>query len=111
MELRATMELGGGRGSQLGEEDSPYMVIEQIQPVSTYSARDKRYYRTQQAVLPHEPTVLPQGPAVLPRPRQELAQACSIGAEGGSAAGAVVPLPLAVLPQGRVGLYWEGTDI
>ena len=105
------MELGDRRGSQLGEEDSPYIVIEQIQPLSTYSARDERYYRTKQAVLPHEPTVLPQGPAELPLPRQELAQACSIGAEGGRIAGAVLPLPLAVLPQGRVGLDWEGTDI
>ena len=105
------MELGGERGGQLGEEDSPYIVIEQIQPLSTYSARDEWYYRTRQAVLPHEPAVLPQGPVVLPLPRQELAQACSIGAEGGSATGALLPLPLAVLPQGRVGLDWEGTDI
>ena len=45
MELRATMELGGGRGSQLEEEDTPYIVGEQIQPLSTNSACAARYYR------------------------------------------------------------------
>ena len=74
MELRATMDLGGERGGQLGEEDSPFIVKEQIQPLSTYSARDEWYYRTQQAVLPHEPTVLLQGPAVLLLPWQKLGQ-------------------------------------
>ena len=64
------MELGDGRGSQLGEEDSPYIVQEQIQPLSTNSARDERYYRTWQAVLPHGTTVLPQGTAVLPLAQQ-----------------------------------------
>ena len=44
MELGATMELRDGRGSQLGEEDSLYIVEEQIQPLSTNSACDKRYY-------------------------------------------------------------------
>ena len=39
------MELGKGRGSQLGEEDPPYIVRGQIQPLPTYSARDMRYYR------------------------------------------------------------------
>ena len=72
MELGATMELRDGRGGQLEEEDTPYIVERQIQPLSTYSARDEWYYRTRQAVLPHEPTVLPQGPAELPLPRQEL---------------------------------------
>ena len=52
MELGATMELRGGRGSQLEEEDTPYIVEKQIQLLSTnqpatYSttAQDKRYYR------------------------------------------------------------------
>ena len=45
MELRATMELGDGRGSQLGEEDSPFIVKEQIQPLSTNSACDMRFSR------------------------------------------------------------------
>ena len=45
MELGATMEHGGGRGSQLEEEDTPYIVEEQIQPLSTNSACDARYYR------------------------------------------------------------------
>ena len=74
MELRATMELGGGRGSQLEEEDTPYIVEEQIQPLSTNSACEARYYRTGDAVVPHGYTVLPQGTAVLPavqqRPKQ-----------------------------------------
>ena len=46
MELGATMELGGGRDSQLEEEDTPYIVEEQIQPLSTNSACATRYYRT-----------------------------------------------------------------
>ena len=45
MELRATMELGDGRGRQLGEEDSSYIEIGQIQPLPIYSASDMRYYR------------------------------------------------------------------
>ena len=51
MELGATMELGGGRGGQLGEEDTPFIVEEQIQPLSTQPATRgttapyKRYYR------------------------------------------------------------------
>ena len=66
MELRASMELGDGRGSQLGEEDTHFIVEEQIQPLSTNSACDARYYHTIQAVLPHGPAVLPRGTAVLP---------------------------------------------
>ena len=46
MELGETMELGDGIGSQLGEEDTPYIVEEQIQPLSTNSACAARYYRT-----------------------------------------------------------------
>ena len=79
MELGATMELWGGRGGQLEEEDTPYIVEEQIQPLSTNPACVARYYRARAAVLL-------QGHAVL-------------------------PLPLAVLPQGRTSLGWEGTDI
>ena len=60
------MELGDGRGGQLGEEDSPYIVQEQIQPLSTNSACEELYYRTRQAVLLQEIVVLPQGIAVLP---------------------------------------------
>ena len=66
MELRATMELGGGRGGQLEEEDTPYIVEEQIQPLSTNSACDARYYRTGDTVLPLGHTILPQHTAVLP---------------------------------------------
>ena len=40
------MELREGRGSQLGEEDPPYIVRGKIQPLPIYSARDMRYYRT-----------------------------------------------------------------
>ena len=39
------MELGGGRGGQLEEEDTPYIVEEQIQPLSTNAACAARYYR------------------------------------------------------------------
>ena len=66
MELRAIMELRDGRGSQLGEEDSPFIVKRKIQPLSTYLARDVWYYRTRHAVLPQGPAVLPHGIAVLP---------------------------------------------
>ena len=108
MELGATMELRDGRGSQLEEEDTPYIVERQIQPLSTYSARDLRYYRSRQAVLPQGLTVLPRWTAVLPLQRQGLVQARAAKAESGTAADAVLPLPLAVLPQGRIGLAWEG---
>ena len=74
MELRETMELRDGRGSPLGEEDSPYIVIGQIQPLSTYPAYDERYYRTRQGVLPQGPAVLPLGSMVLPLARNELDQ-------------------------------------
>ena len=45
MKLGTTMELGGRRGGQLEEEDTPYIVEEQIQPLSTNSAYTARYYR------------------------------------------------------------------
>ena len=70
MELRATMELGVEEVSQLGEEDSPFIVEEQIQPLSTNSACDAWYYRTGDAVLPSGPTVLLRGTAVLPPTQQ-----------------------------------------
>ena len=108
MELGATMELRDGRGRQLGEEDSPFIVKEQIQPLSTYSARDLRYYRSKHVLLPQGLMVLPRWTAVLPLLRLELVQARAAKAEGGTAAGAVLPLPLAVLSQGQIGLAWEG---
>ena len=53
MELGATMELGDGRGSQLGEEDTPFIVKGQFQPLPTTqpvtrgtTAPQERYYRT-----------------------------------------------------------------
>ena len=101
MELGATMELGNGRGSQLGEEDTPYIVEGQIQPLSTNSACVARYYRIGDAVLPHGHTILPQGHAVLPPEQQKPGQPKCTEAEGSRTAGAVLPLPLAVLPQGR----------
>ena len=57
-----------------------------------------------QVVLPHGHAVLPRETAVLPLQRQELEQARSSEAENGTSASAVLPLPLAVLPQGRIGL-------
>ena len=95
------MELGGGRGGQLEEEDTPYIVGEQIQPLSTNSACVAWYYRAGDAVLPQGHTVLPQCPAVLPPEQQKPEQPRCSEAEGGRTAGAVLPLPLAVLPQGR----------
>ena len=59
MELEATMELGDGRGSQLGEEDTPYIVEEQIQTLSTNSASVARYYCAGDAVLLRGHVVLP----------------------------------------------------
>ena len=95
------MELGDGRGSQLGEEDTPYIVEEQIQLLSTTSACEARYYRAGDAVLPRGHTVLPQGPVVLPPVQQKPDQPRCNEAESGRTAGAVLPLPLAVLLQGR----------
>ena len=94
MELGATMELRDGRGGQLGEEDTPCIVEGQIQPLSTNPACVARYYRARIAVLP-------QGPAVLPSEQHKPGQPKCTEAEGGRTAGAVLPLPLAVLPQGR----------
>ena len=95
------MELGDGRDSQLGEEDTPYIVEEQIQLLSTNSACLAWYYRARDAVLPQGHAVLPQGPAVLPPVQQKSDPPRCSEAEGGRTAGAVLPLPLAVLPQGR----------
>ena len=69
------MELRGGRGSQLEVEDIPYIVVEKIQPLSTSSARDTRYYRSKDAVLPRRRAVLVWLTTVLPRQqhRPELA--------------------------------------
>lgn len=86
-------------------------MIEQIQLLSTNSACEELYYRTRQAVLPQGTVILPHGSAVLLLARQELDQPCCIEAESSRTVGAVLPLPLAVLPQGRVTLGWEGTDI
>ena len=58
MELRATMELGDGRGGQLEEEDTPYIVWEKDPTITHQPARGQRYYRAW-------PAVLPQGRAVL----------------------------------------------
>ena len=87
MELGATMELRVGRGGQLGEEDTPYIVVGQIQPLSTNPACAAWYYRARAAVLP-------QGPAVLPSEQHKPGQPKRTEAEGGRTAGAV-------LPQGR----------
>ena len=65
MELGATMELRDGIGGQLGGEDTPYIVEEQIQPLSTNPACIAWYYHVRAAVLPQRHAVLPQGPAVI----------------------------------------------
>ena len=101
MELGETMELGDGRGSQLGEEDTPYIVEEQIQPLPpTQPAQrgtttpERRYYRRGTRYYRRAPRYY------RPHSRDQNSQR-STKAEGGSTAGAVLPLPLAVLPQGR----------
>ena len=66
MELGATMELRGGRGGQLEDEDTPFIVTGQIQPLPTNSACVAWYYRAGDVVLPQGHTILPQGTAVLP---------------------------------------------
>ena len=72
MKLGTTMELGGRRGGQLEEEDTPYIVEEQIQPLSTKPASIARYYHARAAVLPQGHAVLPQGPTVLPPEKHKL---------------------------------------
>ena len=88
------MELRVGRDGQLGEEDTPYIVVGQIQPLSTNPACAARYYRARAAVLPQGHAVLPQGPAVLPPEQHKPGQPKRTEAEGDRTAGAV-------LPQGR----------
>ena len=58
MELRAIMELGGGRGESTGKKGTPYIVWEKDPTVTHQPARGQRYYRAW-------PAVLPQGRAVL----------------------------------------------
>ena len=88
------MELRVGRVGLLVLEDTPYIVEGQIQPLSTNSGCVARYYRAGDAVLP-------QGHAVLPPEQQKPGQPKCTEAEGGRTAGVVLPLPPAVLPQGR----------
>ena len=68
------MELTDGISGQLGEEETPYIVEEQIQPLSTILACIARYYRARDAVLPRRRPVLPWSTTVLPwqlhRPEQ-----------------------------------------
>ena len=45
MEFGATMELRVGRGSQLEEEDTPFIVEDKNPTVIHLPARDQRYYR------------------------------------------------------------------
>ena len=52
------MELGDGRGGQLEVGDATYILMGKIQPLSTCSACDKRYYRSRGAVLPQGRAVL-----------------------------------------------------
>ena len=97
------MELRVGRGGQLGEEDTPYIVEGQIQPLSTNPFCAARYYRAGAAVLPQAHTVLPRGLTVLPPEQHRPCQPNRTEAESGRTAQAVLPHHLAVLPQGREG--------
>ena len=58
MELRAIMELGGGRGKSTGKKGTPYIVCGKDPTVTHQPARGQRYYRAW-------PAVLLQGRAVL----------------------------------------------
>ena len=58
MELRAIMELGGGRGKSTGKKGTPYIVWDKDPTVTHQPAHGQRYYRTW-------PAILPQGRAVL----------------------------------------------
>ena len=58
MELRAIMELGGGRGESTGKKGTPYIVWEKDPTITHQPAFGQRYYRAW-------PVVLPQGRAVL----------------------------------------------
>ena len=114
MELRATMELRVGRDKSTGKKGTPYIVWDKDPTVIHLPARGQRYYRSRPAVLPQGHAVLPQGhavqpcrPAVLPQHQQQLGQTSGTSAEGGTSASAVLPLPLAVLPQGRIPLARE----
>ena len=108
MELGATKELGDGRGGQLGEEDTPYIVQEQIQPLSTNSACVAWYYRAGDAVLPQGHTVLPQYYRPCSR-NQSIPDAMKQRA--------VEPLaryycsPLLYYRKAGIDQIWDGTDI
>ena len=92
------------------EKKTPFYSGGTIPTVTHHSARDPRNYRTTGAVLPHGPAVLPRWTAVLPWARQspDLKKGARTGR--GRIAGAVLPRPYAVLPQGNhrpgtIGIY------
>ena len=69
MELGAIMELRVGRGSQLEEEDTPFIAEDKKLTVIHLPAHDQWYYRPRPAVLPQGLIVLAWRTAVLPLPR------------------------------------------
>ena len=105
------MDLRDRRVSQLGEEDTPFIVKRQIQMLSTNSACDTRYYRIIQVVLSHVPTVLPRKTAVLPWARQSLDLNRRAHTGCGRTAGAVLPRIRTVLPHGRHSPGTVSTDV
>src|SRR5215216_5393688 len=104
------MELRKGRGGQLGEEDHPYIVGENIQPLPMNSARDMRYYRTNSRYYPKWLRYYRWEVRYYRSCGSTQTRSCCVETTSGRTAGAVLPRALAVIPQGKIRLGWEGTD-
>ena len=105
MELGATMEFRVGRGGQLEVGGAPFIVKEEIQPLSTYTS-------LRHAVLPLQErgtTARPRGTTVRDHGSSAVAaETRTCLTKSSTSASVVLPLPLAVLPQGRKVLAYEG---
>ena len=93
------------------EKKTPLYSGGTIPTVTHHSARDPRNYCTTGVVLLHGSAVLPQRTAVLPWARQSLDLNRKARTGHGRTAGAVLPRPCAVLPQGTHSPGTVGTDV